>query len=202
VVPCVASRSASASLAREAIERHGALQKPAELEALVDLLAQRPLRRVVEIGSFEGGTLWLWARLAEDDATLVSIDLPAPGASLDGAALRRAAQRLVLLRGDSHARAMRDRCAHELGGPADLLFIDGDHGWAGCRADVELYLPLVRSSGLAVLHDIVPHPQVPSCQVDRVWRELRSWARTLELVDPGGERGWGPWGGLGVVLVP
>ncbi len=35
----------------------------------------------------------------------------------------------------------------------DVAFIDGDHSYEGCRADVARYLPSVRSGGYFVLHD-------------------------------------------------
>ena len=35
----------------------------------------------------------------------------------------------------------------------DIAFIDGDHSYEGCRADVARYLPSVRSGGYFVLHD-------------------------------------------------
>jgi predicted O-methyltransferase YrrM len=193
-------------LAREAIELHGAIQKRAELRALTAFLADRRLHSVVEIGTARGGTLWLWTRLAEPDATIVSIDAgaappEAPG-SPDAVAVRRCAgRRLVLLRGNSHDQRLRHRCGEAVGGQIDLLFIDGDHSYEGCRADVEMYGPLVRPGGLVVLHDILPHPQMPSCQVDRLWRELRPRGRWLEFVDPQDDQGWGQWGGIGVIAV-
>jgi len=155
-------------LAREAIDLHGAIQKRSELRALAAFLADRRLRSVVEIGTAGGGTLWLWTRLAEPDATIVGIDAGAqppgapgaPDAVVGVAAWRWAGRRLVLLRGNSHDRRVRDRCAEAVGGPIDLVFIDGDHSYEGCRADVEMYGPLVRPGGLVVLHDILPHPRV------------------------------------------
>ncbi|MDE3155861.1 MAG: class I SAM-dependent methyltransferase, partial [Acidobacteriota bacterium] len=38
-------------------------------------------------------------------------------------------------------------------GQVDLLFIDGDHTYEGCRHDVERYTPLVRPGGYFILHD-------------------------------------------------
>jgi hypothetical protein len=32
-----------------------------------------------------------------------------------------------------------------------------------------------------------------------VWRELATRGRAWEFVERGGDRGWGPWGGIGVV---
>ena len=36
----------------------------------------------------------------------------------------------------------------------DLLFIDGDHTFDGCMADVRRYMPMVREGGLIILHDV------------------------------------------------
>lgn len=41
-----------------------------------------------------------------------------------------------------------------LEGQTDLLFIDGDHSYEGCRADVERFVPtLLRPGGYFILHD-------------------------------------------------
>ena len=35
----------------------------------------------------------------------------------------------------------------------DLLFIDGDHSYEGCKADWDLYIGMVKSGGCVVFHD-------------------------------------------------
>ena len=35
----------------------------------------------------------------------------------------------------------------------DLLFVNGDHSYEGCRADVLAWLPRVKSGGIVVMHD-------------------------------------------------
>ncbi len=37
--------------------------------------------------------------------------------------------------------------------PIDLLFLDGDHSYQGCRSDVEAWLPKMKPGGIVVLHD-------------------------------------------------
>ena len=37
--------------------------------------------------------------------------------------------------------------------PMDLLFIDGDHSYEGCKRDVLQFVPLVRPGGYFILHD-------------------------------------------------
>ena len=50
-------------------------------------------------------------------------------------------------------------------------------------------------------HDILQPPRFPNNQVKRFWRELKKDYRIKELVDPADERGWGQWGGIGVVYI-
>jgi hypothetical protein len=62
-------------LAREA-QRRGAMQKVAELAPLLALLARRRPATVVEIGTYRGGCFYALCQVADQYATLVSIDLP------------------------------------------------------------------------------------------------------------------------------
>jgi len=47
-----------------------------EILKLAEVVADLKPRRVLEIGTANGGTLFIWYRLASDDATVISIDLP------------------------------------------------------------------------------------------------------------------------------
>jgi predicted O-methyltransferase YrrM len=191
--------------------RRGAAQKAREFAALVSLLSNRRLVAVVEIGSLHGGTLWTWCRVAASDATIVSVDLPGGpfgGGYEDGATdmlagYGRPGQSVVLVRGDSHSESTRKRVEEALDGrTVDLLFIDGDHSYEGVRRDFEMYAPLVGHEGVIAFHDILPHPDVKECAVDRFWAEVRARYRCAEFTDPDDIRGHGQWGGIGVILAP
>ena len=46
--------------------------------------------------------------------------------------------------------------AHSLAdmrGTIDLIFVDGDHSYAGCKADIEAWLPFVKKGGVLAFHD-------------------------------------------------
>jgi predicted O-methyltransferase YrrM len=197
------------AIAKRAIEL-GANQKLSELTKLVRLLKRRRLDTVVEIGTARGGTFAAWCQLAQPDAVLVSIDLPG-GAHGGGyseqdaahfAARAKPAQSLHFLRADSHAPETKAELVALLAGrPVDFLMIDGDHTYEGVACDYEMYGPLVAPGGVIAFHDILPHPQVPDCQVDCFWAELRATREHREFTDPADERGWGQWGGIGVLLV-
>lgn len=62
--------------------------------------------------------------------------------------------RFKLIVGDSHDEATVKKVRKELGGEADMLFIDGDHSYKGVLRDIELFSPLVSPGGLICGHDI------------------------------------------------
>ncbi len=177
-------------------ESHGlgipALQHRVEVEPLLELLAADAPRALLEIGTAGGGSLFLWSRVAADDAVVVSVDLPwgrwGSGYPLTRAplyrAFARARQRVVLIRGDSHAVAARERVERALAGrPLDFLFIDGDHTYEGARLDYETYAPLVRPGGIIALHDIANRSE--DVGVHRLWAELRaSHPEAQDLLSP------------------
>jgi predicted O-methyltransferase YrrM len=183
------------------------MQRPAEIAGLLELVGELRPRVVVEIGTASGGTLFLFTRVSAADALLVSLDLP--GGAFGGGyhpwrvplyrSFARDRQRIVLLRGDSHAPRTAARLARALGGrPIDLLFIDGDHRYEGVRADFAAYAPLVRPGGLVVCHDIVADPRQPEMEVARFWREIAARLPSRELVERPDQHGYG----LGVITVP
>lgn len=196
-------------LAAIAIEERKAVQKPGELAGLLRLLAADPPRRVVEIGTAWGGTLWAFCQVATPDAVLVSIDLPSGGPygnvpwaddALRFKYFQRPEQRIVVLPLDSQDAATAGMAAEALGGqPADLVFIDGDHRYESVKRDFELYSPLATPGGVMALHDIAPYPALDVCDVERLWRELEPRYRSQAIVSE--EFFWHgtDWGGIGVL---
>jgi predicted O-methyltransferase YrrM len=179
-------------------------QVPSEIATLLTELQRRKPRLILEIGTANGGTLFLWTRIAAPDATIVSVDLPG-GAFGDGYPAWRAwlyrqfpidQQSLHLIRGNSHTPETRDR-VRDLLPEIDFLFIDGDHTYDGVKADFDMYAPLVRPGGLIALHDVAEHPPASGCDVARFWRELQETHRTTELIANPHQN----WAGIGLVEV-
>jgi predicted O-methyltransferase YrrM len=195
-------------LARRAVELEHAAQKPAELARLLEWLEGRDAPRVVlEIGSYRGGTLWLWRKLwpaarllAVDDFSLDPCEGCATRVAHRDCPHRRIEQALGrwprgrLLSADSHAASSRDAISAWSGGGVDFLHIDGDHSAEGARRDVELYWPLVRPGGAMVLHDVAgdAFPGVVS-----LWAELEREPGAFLILEDRDD-----WGGLGVVPRP
>lgn len=183
-------------------------QNPEEIEALYRRVLSLQPRRVVEIGTARGGTLYLWTQAATANAVLVSLDLP--GGAFGGAyppcripfyqSFARPGQTLHLVRDDSHRPETLDQVKRHLGGePLDFLFIDGDHTYAGVKTDFQQYGSLVRSGGLIAFHDILHRPEVAGLEVHRFWAELRDRGQTWELI---GGPGTGKAIGIGMIQVP
>jgi len=194
-------------LAREAVA-HGALQKVTELAPLIAVVAARQPRTIVEIGTSKGGTFYTWCQVAAPDALLVSIDLPGGryGEGYEESDIPRlrsfaqAGQEVRFVRADSHLESTRSQLEEILAGhEVDFLMIDGDHTYDGVRRDFEMYAPLVRDGGLVAFHDVLPHPDFWDCAVDRFWQRIRTRYLHEEFLDPADDRGFGQWGGIGLI---
>lgn len=62
-----------------------------------------------------------------------------------------------------------------------------------------MYSSLVKNKELIIFHDILFHPKVPKCKVNKLWKELKSTYNHIEFTDKKDDRGWGQWGGIGVI---
>lgn len=175
------------------------LQIEGELANLVRDVRELNPSNVLEIGTARGGTLFLWARLAKQNATIVSIDLPhgnfgggyTPQRALLYKRFPAKGQALHLLRLDSHAESTLEKTKRLFAGsPIDLLFIDGDHTYEGVKKDWEMYSPLVRPGGMIVFHDVAGN--YDDTQVKRLWDSIKNGFRNREYIsDPGGQYGIG-----------
>lgn len=205
------------------------LQKPDEIEALADFILNQydrhPLATIVEIGSYHGGTLWMFSQFAPTGANLISIDLPdgnfAAGADRDQFYFMKNyigrfdrvpdglqhRQNFHYLRADSHEEATKQTLSAlitSLNAPVDLLFIDGDHSYEGVKQDYLMYREFVRDGGLIIFHDINSHQQVPFCRPHQLWQEIKGQdsSEYREIIGRDLEAGWGPdWAGIGIIIV-
>jgi predicted O-methyltransferase YrrM len=180
------------------------LQVRSELLQVLEEIEKLKPRFVLEIGTAMGGTFFLLARAAANDALLVSLDLPGGRWGGGYSNWKTWIYRRFLLPGQSAGFVRKNshdpaslHCVKELLGDdqLNLLFIDADHSYAGVKTDFESYSSLVRSDGLIVVHDIVKHSDASGCHVDQFWAEIRDRYPHQEIIE---DRMQG-WAGIGVL---
>ena len=106
---------------------------------------------ILEIGRRHGGSTVLIAAAAGPDRPVISVDI-APAhhkTSEKYFADAEFSKSLTIIKDDS---------ANITTGELGLLFVDGDHSYAGVSKDIKHHWPDVVEGGLVVFHDAVPNP--------------------------------------------
>jgi cephalosporin hydroxylase len=146
-----------------------AYQNVWELDQMVAVVERLLPRRVLEIGTMWGGTLWYWLQVAE---RVVAVDDAMRLASFWEKWADAAASELVLLQGMSQDAELVEK-ARELG-PYDFIFIDADHRYDSVKADWENYREMVALGGVIAFHD-TNHPENDiDYGVKQLWEEITS----------------------------
>jgi SAM-dependent methyltransferase len=175
-------------------------QDYAEAEVLLDLLTAAGTQGVgnyLEIGCRHGWTFGIVARMVKPQV-MVGIDLPGVfpwGDEGSHVILSNVAQeardagiQAHILFADSTKQETLASLANLMDGfKFDCLFIDGDHKYAGVKADFENYSPFVRDGGVIIFHDIYPpkKPKEKQIEVDILWNELKTQYECLEIYKGG-----------------
>lgn len=170
-----------------------------EILALANAVKSIRPRTILEIGTCNGGSLFIWANLATE--LVVTCDLnkskirdelyrrfPPPSSDC----------RVVSLMGDSHSPSFFEKVKNTLDGRlVDFLFIDGDHSEAGVESDFNMYRELVRPGGIIAFHDIVQKQPTPNNQVYYFWERIKGLYRVEEFVRNKEQVGFG----IGIIHV-
>ena len=159
------------------VEKMGARRAQGFLEAkwFIDQFRNKKIDRYIEIGARHGWTFYLVGKILKPKHML-AIDLP--GVYPWGDAGSEACLKAVVddLRdtidarvywGDSTSEAILKRVDDEFG-YADLAFIDGDHRYAGCKADYENFKTRAKT---LVFHDT--HTRKGGVEVIDLWNEIK-----------------------------
>ena len=171
-------------LVSAAINEYHAVQKPEELLELLTVMKNYDVNKVLEIGSWHGGTMWLWKVLTIE---AVGID--------DGSGLEPWWHQVLKTKYNIIDYSYHDERAYDLAkayAPYDMLFIDGDHSYEGVKQDYEMYSNLVKPDGQIVFHDIL-NAATNECNVKKLWEEIKSPA-SLEI-----RKAPLNWGGIGIL---
>ena len=151
-------------------------------------------RSALEIGSRYGKSIQYIAGQMAPDTKVVSVDLPYTGgceglpdaepilrATIEEIASRGHETHLFL--GNSHNPALV-KAVQDLG-PYDFCFIDGDHSYAGVKADWENFGSHAK---IVAFHDIINNPDC-----FRLWNEIKGNYRHVEYTQS-------VWLGIGVLF--
>lgn len=184
-----------------------------EITQLLDFLKTKPLKTIMEIGTANGGTLYMWTKIADPEALIIGVDLPNGkyGGGYDATRktiyenFKQPKQSMVLFQLDSHDLSTFHAVEHALDGrKLDFLFIDGDHSYGGVKKDFEMYSRLVADKGIIVLHDVTEHHWNLNCHVKEFWDELKiKYEHKLEMIEFQGIPMLTPYiiyGGIGALI--
>lgn len=174
-------------------DRIHAEQDPMEIREIAKLVSSAKPRVIVEIGTYKGGTLFIWTRTNPQAELVVSIDLPGGqyGGGYDASreklyklfAHDRPQTEMKFIRGNSHLQETADKLKEILKGRLiDFLYIDADHTYTGVKTDFELYSPLVARGGIIGFHDI--RNMKSNHQVKDFWAEVKQRFEHREILGP------------------
>jgi cephalosporin hydroxylase len=174
-------------------------QGDAEFEQLLEVYREAAPKRVLEIGTYHGGSLFHWLQNAVKGATVVSLDSYKVGP--DNRHLYNdwcpKGVTVIALQGDSHDTKIAEQVREC--GPYDWLWIDAGHRYNEVKADWDTYKPMCAKGATVAFHDILPaSAQHREIQVSQLWNELKEAGYdTHEIV---ADRN-ASWGGIGWLTV-
>jgi predicted O-methyltransferase YrrM len=179
--------------------RVDSVQKREEILALANAVDALKPKTIVEIGTCNGGTLFIWSNIASECVITCDLNVskirdklysafPPPDSGCE----------VIPLAGDSHKQEFLEKVKQSLNGrQVDFLFIDGDHTEEGVRSDYNMYSPLVRSGGIIAFHDILEKQPVPGNQVFYFWEQIKQTTNSEEFVKDYDQIGFG----IGIIRV-
>lgn len=172
-----------------------------EWQVLLDIYTARQPLRVLEVGTYYGGTLYHLLRLARPGAVVVSVDSYTTGPDTDNRRLYEDwtpdGVTLHVIAGDSRKERTIARVREHA--PFDLVWIDADHYEASVQSDWESYGAMAAPGAVVAFHDIITHASWPSIEVERVWRRIQRQGYITREICAHPDHGWGA---IGVVYMP
>jgi predicted O-methyltransferase YrrM len=175
-----------------------------EFQTLLALYRARAPKRVLEIGTFCGGSLYHFLQASQPGTTVVTVDSLEDTDITDNRELFPGwcpeGVECVPIVGDSHAPETLAQASEHA--PYDFVFIDGLHTYAAVSQDWKDYGALTNPGSIIGFHDICLVRDYPATNetagVRRLWREIQESGRvTQEIVCSPGQTEYG----IGVVYV-
>jgi cephalosporin hydroxylase len=174
------------------------LQYKWEFEQFLEVLDQRHFSTVLEIGSWHGGSLYQMMKRADSEAQIMSIseDISEGTTDLICSWAKDFGHTALVIKGDSHDSIVLEKARSFFSVGLDLLFIDGDHSYEGCKQDFMDYGPLILPGGLIVLQDIIWTERCPQVMVSKLWQEVREAGYIIQELYTHSSQG-----GLGIGII-
>ena len=169
---------------------HKIQQKIEEWKSFLEFAINQNVKMAMEIGCYDGGSSHSLASFVEN---LTTLDYNNP-ARFD---INQIPCSYKYIGGNSHdAGVISQICGHIQPKSLDLLFIDGDHSYAGVKLDFNNFKHLVKDGGLICFHDIVDsrYHRSAGCTVALFWNEIKTQYEYKEFV-VGND-----WGGIGMLI--
>jgi GT2 family glycosyltransferase len=173
-------------------------QKKPELNMLQRFLVKQNIKieKILEIGTYRGGTTTLWAKMVEpNNGKVYCVDQRFNWDSFweanffyKGQVYENIPQRKFIneIQGSSHDIDIKNRVYNEVE-QVNLLFIDGDHSYEGVKDDFNSFSQLVKPGGFVIFHDIVDseYHRGMGCFVAQFWNEIKNKYEYKEFIDTG-----------------
>jgi predicted O-methyltransferase YrrM len=170
-------------IAEKAVNGYGALQDEWEFAMLLQVVQTHHPAKMLEIGSYTGGSLYGW-RTALPDCHVFAVTL--------GEAHQFHSWGASVIFGDSTHPDTQTKVWEATAGVVDFVFIDGGHDDATAAADFEMALKLTcQSRGMIGVHDINLYHRYPELSGPRnLWDLHRRRFPSIEFCnreteDPG-----------------
>jgi cephalosporin hydroxylase len=147
------------------------------IEGLAKAVKKESPSRMMEIGTYRGGSLYVWSQYLESVNKIISLDIDFQGRK-DFYPKFNPNKEINLLTSDSHRKETRKKVEDMLNGSRlDFLYIDGDHSYEGVKNDFEMYHTLLTDDGIIGMHDITH----PGTGVPKFWSEINEKYQTAEF---------------------
>lgn len=173
--------------------RVDSVQKRIEILSLAKAVDAIKPKVILEIGTCNGGTLFMWANLASECVITCDINKSKNREELYRSFPGKESHcEVISLTGNTHDNSFLELIRRTLDNrKVDFLFIDGDHTESGVKSDFEMYSPLVRQGGIIAFHDILEKQPTPNNQVYNFWKEIKKSRKTEEFVADYNQTGFG-----------
>lgn len=157
------------------------LQKPEEINELVEFYQELKPKTVLEIGSENGGTLWYWIKFAQPGTFIINCDplLPFNPNSVEAHRIwpewaKDTHIRLATFSGMSQTTAFEDFFVEAFGNlKIEFAFIDGQHDFTAVMQDFELCYRHLAPKGVIAMHDIAFPHIAGANEVQMAWKTIK-----------------------------